>query len=193
LEKRLNYLQENGPHPEAITFAGNGEPTLHPHFPEIVDDTLALRDEYFPEADVSVLSNSSTLDRPAVFEALKKADKSILKLDAGREETFHLINNPKSRISLRQIVDKMKEFEGNLIIQTLFLRGSIDGVHLDNTIEDEFLPWLKLVKEIRPQMVMIYPIDRQPPLETLEKIPFEELKILGAHIEAEGIKTQVFS
>jgi wyosine [tRNA(Phe)-imidazoG37] synthetase (radical SAM superfamily) len=193
MEKRLKQLKEEGPYPEALTFAGNGEPTLHPHFPEIVEDTLNLRNEYFPEAAVSLLSNASTLDRPAVFDALKKLDKNILKLDAGREETFHLINNPKSRITLGQIVEKMKELKGNLIIQALFLRGTINGIHVDNTIEEEFLPWLKLVKEIRPEMVMIYPIDRQTPLETLEKIPFEELKILGAHIEAEGIRTQVFS
>jgi wyosine [tRNA(Phe)-imidazoG37] synthetase (radical SAM superfamily) len=193
MERKLMQLKEEGPYPEALTFAGNGEPTLHPHFPEIVDDILALRDEYFPDAAVSLLSNASTLDRPAVFEALQKLDKNILKLDAGREETFHLINNPKSRITLGQIVEKMKEFRGNLIIQALFLRGTINGIHIDNTIQDEFMPWLKLVKEIKPEMVMIYPIDRQAPIESLEKIPFEELKILGAHIEAEGIRTQVFS
>jgi len=193
LEKKLKYLQMYGPNPEAITFAGNGEPTLHPDFPEIMEDTLQLRDEYFPEADLSILSNASTLDRPAVFEALNKADKNILKLDAGTEETFHLINNPKSRVTLRQIVDKMKEFDGNLIIQTLFLRGTINGVEVDNTLEPEFMQWLKLVKEIKPEMVMIYPIDRKTPLETIEKVPFEELKILGAHVEAEGIKTQIFS
>lgn len=193
LESRLKVLKENGPYPEALTFAGNGEPTLHPQFPEIMDDTLALRDQYFPEAVVSVLSNASTLDRPAVFEALKKADKNILKLDAGSEEMFHLINHPRSRITLRQIVDRMKEFRGNLIIQTLFLRGSIHGVRVDNTSDEEFTRWLDLVKEIRPEMVMIYPIDRQTPTETIEKVSFEDLKILGAHVEAEGIMTLVFS
>jgi len=193
LEKRLKLLKEKGPNPEAITFAGNGEPTLHPQFPEIMSDTLELRDNYFPQASVSVLSNASTLDRPEVFKALLKADKNILKLDAGTQETFHLINNPRSRITLRQIVDRMKEFKGNLIIQTLFLRGSINGIPVDNTSETEFRSWLRLVKEISPEMVMIYPIDRQTPIDTLEKVSFEDLKVLAAHIEIEGIKTQVFS
>jgi wyosine [tRNA(Phe)-imidazoG37] synthetase (radical SAM superfamily) len=193
LEQRLNELKESGPLPEAITFAGNGEPTLHPQFAGIMEDTITLRDRYFPEAAISVLSNASMLHKPEIFEALKKADKNILKLDAGTEESFQLINNPKSKISLREIVDKLKEFDSNLFIQTLFLRGTINGIVVDNTLDDEFFPWLELVKEIRPQMVMIYPIDRQTPVETLERIPFEELKILGAHIEAEGIKTQVFS
>lgn len=193
LEKRLKALQVTGPRPEAITFAGNGEPTLHPLFHEIMDDTLNLRDKYFPDANVAVLSNSSTLQRPEVFAALKKADKNILKLDAGSEEMFRLVNNPRSRITLRQIVDKMKEFEGNLIIQTLFLRGTINGIPVDNTSEEELSRWMELVKEINPAMVMIYPIDRQTPLETIEKISFEELKAISARTEAAGIKTQVFS
>jgi wyosine [tRNA(Phe)-imidazoG37] synthetase (radical SAM superfamily) len=193
LEKKLKALQIAGPVPEAITFAGNGEPTLHPQFHEIMDDTLHLRDKYFPDAAVSVLSNASTLHRPEVFSALKKADKNILKLDAGSEELFRLINNPRSRITLRQIVDKMKEFKGNLIIQTLFLRGSLNGIPIDNTSEPELTSWLELLKEIRPQMVMIYPIDRETPLQTVEKISFGELKAISERTEAEGIMTQVFS
>ncbi len=193
LEKRLKELKQTGPYPEAITFAGNGEPTLHPQFPEIIDDTLELRDRYFPQAKVSVLSNASTLDRPAVFEALKKADRNILKLDAGTQEMFNLINKPRSRVTLAQIVEKMKEFNGNLIIQSLFLRGHINGIQVDNTAMPEFKKWLKLIKEIGPEMVMIYPIDRQTPTDGIEKISFDELRILGAYVEAEGIKTQVFS
>jgi wyosine [tRNA(Phe)-imidazoG37] synthetase (radical SAM superfamily) len=193
LEKKLKALQVAGPVPEAITFAGNGEPTLHPHFHEIMDDTLHLRDKYFPDAAVSVLSNASTLHRPEVFSALKKADKNILKLDAGTEETFRLINNPRSRITLRQIVDKMKEFEGNLIIQTLFLRGSINGIPVDNASDTELKSWLGLLEEIRPQMVMIYPVDRATPLQTVEKITFGELKSISDRTEAAGIRTQVFS
>jgi len=193
LEKRLKELQASGPAPEAITFAGNGEPTLHPQFPEIMDDTIELRNKYFPEAAISVLSNSSTLQRPEVFSALKKADNNILKLDAGTEETFRLINNPRSRITLRQIVDKMKEFDGNLIIQTLFLRGNIHGLPVDNTTEKEVGLWLELLKEVRPKMVMIYPIDRATPLEGIEKISFGELKKISEKTEAAGIMTQVFS
>lgn len=193
LEKKLRELQNKGPVPEAITFAGNGEPTLHPQFHQIMEDTIDLRDKYFPDAAVSVLSNSSTLQRPEVFSALKMADKNILKLDAGTEETFRLINNPRSRITLRQIVDRMKEFEGKLIIQTLFLRGNINGIPVNNTSGTELSKWMDLLKEINPRMVMIYPIDRATPLAGIEKISFEELKAISERMEAEGIRTTVFS
>jgi wyosine [tRNA(Phe)-imidazoG37] synthetase (radical SAM superfamily) len=123
LEERLRAMQESGAHPDAITFAGNGEPTIHPLFPEILDDAIELKDKYFPEARVSVLSNASTLDKPAVFNALRKTGNSILKLDAGTEEMFRLINGPRSGITLHDIISKLVEFRGELIIQTLFLRG----------------------------------------------------------------------
>ena len=111
LEEKLISMKAEDQHPDAITFAGNGEPTIHPNFPEILEDTMQLRDKYFPEAGVSVLSNSSTLNKPAVFEALKKTGNSIMKLDAGTEELFRLINGPKSGITLHSIVEKLKEFE----------------------------------------------------------------------------------
>jgi wyosine [tRNA(Phe)-imidazoG37] synthetase (radical SAM superfamily) len=192
LEAKLKEMLENDQHPDAITFAGNGEPTIHPQFAEILEDTIVLRDAYFPEASVSVLSNASTLDKPAVFNALKKTGNSILKLDAGTEAMFRLINGPRSGITLHSIVEKLKEFNGALIIQTLFLRGEIDGKKIDNTAGPEFSRWLEHVKAINPKYVMIYPIDRATPAETLEKIPFEELKHIAETVEKTGIKTQVY-
>lgn len=192
LERKLAEMKSAGQRPDAITFAGNGEPTIHPAFPEILDDTLRLRDDYFPEAQVSVLTNSSTLDKPAVFEALKKTGNSILKLDAGTEKMFRLINNPRSGITLSHIVGKLREFNGELIIQTLFVRGSKDGQVIDNTTEKELSPWLRHLWAIHPKYVMIYPIDRKTPLETLEKVPFSELLEIAGRVEKMGIKAQVY-
>jgi wyosine [tRNA(Phe)-imidazoG37] synthetase (radical SAM superfamily) len=192
LEEKLKEMAANDHAPDAITFAGNGEPTIHPQFPEIMDDVVKLRDRYFPEARVTVLTNASTLQKPAVFNALKKTADSILKLDAGTEEVFRLINSPRSGITLKSIVEKLKEFNGELIIQTLFLRGTVDGMVVDNTRDPEFSSWLKLIKEIHPKYVMIYPIDRETPNTTLEKVPFEELKQIATRVEAAGIKAQVF-
>jgi len=192
LEEKLKSMTEEDRHPDAITFAGNGEPTIHPQFAEILEDTIALRDEYFPQAKVSVLSNASTLDRPAVFEALKKTGESILKLDAGTEKTFRLINNPRSGITLRDIVEKLKAFQGALVIQTLFVRGNVDGKVIDNTSEPEVTRWLEHIRAINPKYVMIYPIDRETPVSSLEKISFSELGEIADKVEKLGIKTQVY-
>ena len=121
LEEKLKDMQANGPAPDVLTFAGNGEPTAHPHFPEIIEDTLALRDKYFPKAKVSVLSNSTFIDRPAVFEALNKIDNNILKLDPVDEEYIRQLDRPNGKYSVRNIIEKMKEFKGNCIVQTMFL------------------------------------------------------------------------
>lgn len=192
LEEKLRAMKESGAHPDAITFAGNGEPTIHPLFPEILDDAIELKDKYFPEAKVSVLSNASTLDKPAVFNALKKTGNSILKLDAGTEEMFRLINGPRSGITLHAIISKLIEFKGELIIQTLFLRGMMDGRKIDNTAEPEISRWLGHIRAIDPKYVMIYPIDRETPLQTLEKIPFAELVRIAERVEKTGIKAQVY-
>jgi wyosine [tRNA(Phe)-imidazoG37] synthetase (radical SAM superfamily) len=192
LEEKLIELRNSDKAPDSITFAGNGEPTIHPQFPEILDDTVELRNRYFPDAKVSVLSNSSTLDKPAVFQALKKAGDSMMKLDAGTERMFQLINGPRSGIRLKTVVEKLKEFQGRLIIQTLFLRGTVNGEKVDNTSEPEFSRWMEHVKAINPKYVVIYPIDRATPLETLEKIPFGELKVIAERVEKIGIKAQVF-
>lgn len=122
LEEKLKDMQANGPAPDVLTFAGNGEPTAHPHFPEIIEDTLALRDKYFPKAKVSVLSNSTFIDRPAVFEALNKIDNNILKLDTVDEEYIHLLDRPNGKYSVKKIIERMKEFKGNCIVQTMFLK-----------------------------------------------------------------------
>ena len=187
LKEKLKDMQKNGPAPDVLTFAGNGEPTAHPHFPEIIEDTLALRDHYFPNAKVSVLSNSTFIDRPAVFDALNKIDNNILKLDTVNEEYIHLLDRPNGKYSVRKIIEKMKEFKGNCIIQTMFLKGSYLGKDMDNTSDEFVLPWLEAVKEIAPSQVMIYTIDRETPDHDLQKATHEELDRIVELIKRTGI------
>ena len=134
LEIRLKDMLVNGPFPDVLTFAGNGEPTAHPHFPEIIEDTLALRDKYFPKAKVSVLSNSTFIHRPAVFEALNKIDNNILKLDTVDSDYIHLIDRPAGKYSVSEIIDNLKAFKGNCIIQTMFMKGTYRGQYVNITL-----------------------------------------------------------
>lgn len=189
LEARLRDMQQNGPTPDVLTFAGNGEPTAHPCFPEIIEDTLALRDNYFPNAKVSVLSNSTFIHRPAVFEALNKIDNNILKLDTVDEEYVRVLDRPAGHYSIRKIIEGMKAFKGNCIIQTMFLKGSYKGQDMNNTSDKFVLPWLETVKEIAPRQVMIYTIDRETPDHDLQKATHEELDRIVALLEKEGIPT----
>ncbi len=150
LEARLRDMQQNGSTPDVLTFAGNGEPTAHPCFPEIIEDTLALRDKYFPNAKVSVLSNSTFIHRPAVFEALNKIDNNILKLDTVDEEYVRVLDRPAGHYSIRKIIEGMKAFKGNCIIQTMFLKGSYKGQDMNNTSDKLFFPGWKLSRRLLP-------------------------------------------
>lgn len=192
LEKRLQKIKKEGPAPDAITFAGNGEPTLHPDFPQIIDDTIALRDLYFPETKIGVLSNASMLHKPEVMEALQKVELNMLKLDAGTEETFRAINKPPSRLSLDILLDQFKMLKGNLIIQSIFLRGTYNGKEINNTTDAEVEAWIRCMKEVNPRYAMVYSIDRETPVDTLDKVSFDELLSIGRRAEAQGIPTQVY-
>ncbi len=192
LEKKLLEMKKEDKAPDAITFAGNGEPTIHPAFADIIDDTIELRNEYFPETNITVLSNASMLHHEDVFKALLKADNNIQKLDAGTENMFRLINKPAGNLSLGKVVKYLKKFEGKLIIQSLFLRGMHQGNVIDNTEKGEINAWISLLREIHPEYVMLYPIDRATPEQDLEKISFEELNKIADLLKQEGIKTKVF-
>ena len=176
---------------DVITFAGNGEPTLHPEFSDIIDDSIELRNKYFPEAKIAVLSNSTMLNKLEVVVALKKVDQNILKLDSAFDSTIKLLNQPRVKFSSEELVKNLKSFDGNLIIQTLFLRGVFEGVTIDNTTDIEVNGWLKLVKEINPKEVMIYTIARDTPAVGLEKVLLKDLKAIAAKVEALGIPVQV--
>lgn len=192
LEKVLQEYSEQGKEINSITFAGNGEPTIHPKFAEVIDDTIELRNMWMPEAQISVLSNASMLNKKSVTDALKKIDKNILKLDAGTEETYKLINQAQEHLKFDKIVDYLKSFEGNLIIQTLFLKGENLGNKFDNTTKEEVDAWLKLVNEIQPQSVMLYPIERDTPAQGLSKTDQDVLNSIAAKVEDLGIATEVY-
>lgn len=191
LEAKLKDMQQNGPAPDVLTFAGNGEPTLHPDFAGIISDTLQLRDHYFPKAKVSVLSNSTMIHKPAVFEALSRIDNNILKLDTVDETYIQALDQPAKGYDVQRIIQHMKAFEGRCIIQTMFLKGSYNGKDMDNTSDGYVLPWLETVKEIAPHQVMIYTIDRETPTQGLQKATHEELDRIAAMVEAAGISCSV--
>lgn len=191
LEARLQDMQANGPAPDVLTFAGNGEPTAHPHFSEIIDDTLALRDRYFPKAKVSVLSNSTMLFRPEVVEALKRIDNNILKLDTVEPEYIRRVDRPTGAYDVNEIISRMKAFEGQLIIQTMFMKGTHDGLSVDNTTDRYVLPWLDAVRDIAPRQVMIYTIDRETPDQNLQKATPEELDRIAALVREAGMEVSV--
>lgn len=191
LEARLQDMKQNGPAPDVLTFAGNGEPTAHPHFPEIISDTLALRDRYFPQAKVSVLSNATFIHKPAVFDALNKVDNNILKLDTVDEAYIQALDRPTGKYAVAQIIDGLKAFRGNCIIQTMFLKGSYQGKDMNNTMDAYVLPWLEVVKEIAPRQVMIYTIDRETPAHDLQKATHEELDRIGQLVQDAGIPVSV--
>jgi len=192
LEKVLQDYSEKGKEINSITFAGNGEPTIHPDFALIIDDTIELRNLWMPEANISVLSNASQLNKTKVTDALKKIDQNILKLDAGTEKTYRLINQAQDHIKFDHIIDYLKSFDGNLIIQTLFIRGEYNGESFDNTTDIEVNTWLQLLKEIQPQSVMLYPIERDTPTQGLKKVDQKTLNEIAKKVEALGINTDVY-
>lgn len=193
LEQRLVRMQEAGTAPDNITFAGNGEPTIHPDFEGVIDDTIGLRNQYFPNAEVTVLSNASLLHKEKVFRALQKVDNNVLKLDSAIEATFQKINQPASSVSLRSIIDHIRRFDGNQVVQTLFLRGEHQGVTIDNTTDDEVSAWIAALQEIRPKYVMIYPVERDTAAPGIIKVPQDELEEIARKVEAAGIKTKIYN
>lgn len=193
LDMKLQAMQQAGDPLDVITFSGNGEPTLHPQFGDMVDITLRLRDKYYPNAKVSVLSNSTRIGDAAVADALRRVDNNILKLDSAIDPTMRLIDRPNSpEFTVERVVEWLKRFEGQAIIQTMLLRGTHDGRTIDNTTEPEIEALIQAYHAIRPREIMIYSIDRQTPVETLQKVPAQELQAIGQRIEeATGIHVQV--
>ena len=188
LHDTLSKMAEKGQLPDVITFAGNGEPTIHPDFEAIIDDTIALRDRFAPEAKVSVLSNATQLHREGVQNALHKVDNAILKLDSAYTVTAKLINKPQGDYSVERIVAQLKEFGNDFVLQTMFLRGEYNGEPIDNTTERELEAWLAVVEHLRPRSVMVYSIDRATPCQTLQKVEREELEKIADKVRALGIE-----
>ena len=205
LEEQLQKMVAEGQLPDVLTFAGNGEPTGHPHFAEIIDDTIRLRDQYCPNAKVCVLSNSTMIHRPEVHDALMRVDDNILKLDTVDPTYINKVDRPTGHYDVQQIIEHMKSFHGHIIIQTMFMRGTLNvqsskfkvqsskfkvqssKFNVDNTGEEFVSPWLEVVKQIKPQQVMVYTIDRETPAQGLEKATHEQLDAIRDRVIAAGI------
>lgn len=191
MEEKLTDMIRNNEYPDVITFAGNGEPTLHPDFEGIIDDTIELRNQHTPNARIAVLSNATMLHKPGVVRALLKVEDNIQKLDSAFEETIRRIDCPTSNFSLQKVVENLKSFNGKVIIQTLFLKGNHKNEVIDNTTESELTEWIKLITEIKPSQVMIYTIERDTPAAGLEKVKLDELENIAERVRAIGFEVQV--
>lgn len=192
LEEKLRSMREAGSGLDVITFSGNGEPTLHPEFEAIMDDTIRLRDRYYPEAKVSVLCNSTRLDDPGVKRALLRCDNAILKLDSALTPTMRLIDRPRSPLfTCEKVIGELEEFGPRCIVQTMMLRGEHDGQKIDNTTPEEIDALLEAYRRINPREVMLYSIDRPTPESRLVKVEKEELEAIADRFRAAGIKVQV--
>lgn len=192
VKEALEMRLKEGLDLDVITFSGNGEPTLHPDFLEIIEDTCELRDRYCPSAKVSVLSNSTQLHRPEVIQALKRCDNRILKLDAGTDEMMRRIDMPVNKqLTVAVLMEWLAQFDGDFTLQTCFLRGEHNGQLIDNTTPEELKAWYQAVETLHPKQIMMYVIDRKTPEENLEKIPRAEMEAIAAPLIAKGFNVSV--
>jgi wyosine [tRNA(Phe)-imidazoG37] synthetase (radical SAM superfamily) len=191
LESVLIFRKQNELPIDAITFAGNGEPTMHPAFADIITDTIKLRQKYYPNARISVLSNATLIHRPKVFHALQNVDDNILKLDSGIEETIKKINCPLGKFNMDELIENLKAFEGKLTIQTMFIRGRYEGEIIDNTTCEEIGQWLKVLEMVKPKKLMVYTIARDTAADEIEAISKLELEQIAQKASALSIEVQV--
>lgn len=187
LTEKISALSADGVEVDSITFSGNGEPTIHPDFPEIVDLILQLRDRYYPHAKVSVLSNATMLGRERVRQALKRIDNPILKIDASDDRLIQLINKPVGAYRLEDVITWMKDFEGNFILQTMFLKSD----EFDLSQQEQLDRWMDIVRSLRPREIMVYTIDRETPDKSLGKYTVEQMTSFVAPLLEEGFKIQI--
>lgn len=191
LDTKLKIMLQEKDALDVITFAGNGEPTMHPAFAGIIDDTIELRNHYFQDVEIAVLSNSTMIHLEEVRHALGKVEQNILKLDSAIPETFALLNQPQEGFSVDQLLENLSFFRGQFILQTMFVRGIYRGKYFDNTSERELEAWLGIVRELSPKKVMIYTIARDTPARGIEKIPLEKLKEIARMLEQTNIPVQI--
>jgi len=192
IETKLRQCKEAGTPINSITFSGNGEPTLHPQFNQIIDRLIVLRDTYYPETAITCLSNATQLANEKVFAALQKIENPVLKLDAATASLFQIINKPIVPISSEEIIKQLQQLNGNFILQTLFFKGEIDGQHFNNADESHLSLWIDVVKRLHPRKVMLYSLDRNTPAQALEKIPQEKLQEIVQRVRALGISTAAY-
>lgn len=191
LERQLQQMQAEGTTPDVFTFAGNGEPTAHPDFPAIIADTIRLRDTYFPQAKVSVLSNATMSIRKEVHDALMQVDNNILKLDTVSPEYIHMVDRPTGHYDVERIIEALESFNGHVIVQSMFMKGTSQGRDVDNTSDTYVQPWLQALVRIRPSLVMVYTIDRETPDPDLRKATHEELNRIGRLVREAGLEVEL--
>lgn len=187
MEEKMSKAAADGVPVDSITFSGNGEPTMNPDFPEIIDVTLKLRDRYFPQAKVSVLSNATLIGRPAVAQALMRVDNPILKIDASSDELIRQINKPVGQYRLEDVIEAMMKFEGRFVLQTMFLRSP----DFDTASPEALEKWMEIVRKVKPREIMVYTIDRETPDKSLTKYTVEEMTALVQPLIDEGFKIQI--
>ena len=185
LKAKLEECSATGVPIDSITFSGDGEPTLNPEFQAIIDLTLELRDRYYPAAKVSVLSNATRIGRPGVFEALRKVDNPILKLDAPTDEQVALVNKPAGEYHVADVVAQLSRFNGDFVLQTMFLRGP--GWESAQWVDG----WMDIVRQLKPREIMVYTIDRETPMKGLGKYTVEEMRALVQPLIDEGFSIQI--
>jgi wyosine [tRNA(Phe)-imidazoG37] synthetase (radical SAM superfamily) len=191
LSSKLQQFHTQGVEINSITFAGNGEPTIHPDFVGIVEDSVNERNKYFPEAKISVLSNATRIANADIVKALMLVDNRILKLDSAIDATAKAIDRPTGSYSVSHIVDLLKSFDGNFTLQTMFLEGNVNGQHINNMTDEEVSAWLNIVAATHPRQVMIYTIDRDTPEKDLRKATHDELDSIRNKVETMGIDITV--
>ena len=192
LEAKLEEMHAQGAKLDVITFSGNGEPTLHPDFAGVVADTISLRNRFYPEAKISVLSNATRLDRPDVCDALRLVDNNILKLDSAIDDTVWLLDRPTSGMfSVERVIEQISQFTGQCVVQTMLVRGEHNGQRVDNTTPAELDALVEAYRRILPRQIMIYSIDRPTPERSLTKVPREELELFAGRLRAEGFDVLV--
>ncbi len=187
LEACLEKLREQGTHIDSITFAGDGEPTLHPDFPEIIDDTIKLRDLYYPKAKISVLSNATRAHIPEIFAALTKTDNPIMKIDAPSDELTAKINRPAPGYSMGRVIQALKLFKGDFVLQTMMLKSP----EFDSSSPEVLDGWMDIVRELKPREIMVYTVDRPTPAENIEKFSAEQMKGFVKPLIEEGYKIDI--
>ncbi|MDX9781395.1 MAG: radical SAM protein [Bacteroidales bacterium] len=191
LESKLEEIRDNNGRIDTITFSGNGEPTIHPDFSKIIKEALRLRRKYFPLAKVSVLTNGSKIQIPAIKEALLSVDNAIIKLDSAFDNTVNIIDRPQYKYSVADTKHNLEPYKGKFVLQTMFLRGEHDGVKIDNTTPEEVSAWRKIAIELEPREIMIYTIDRETPAKNLSKVPVEEMEQIAEPLKSLGFKVTI--
>ena len=192
LYEKLLQLNTDGAHPDVITFSGNGEPTIHPCFSGIINDTIEIRNKLCPSAKIAVLSNSTMLHKEDVVEALQKADENLMKFDAATNDLISLIDQPVIHdFTAEKVIEHLCRFNGKLTIQSIFLEGEHNGLSVDNTDNKNVSLWIEALKKIHPEKVMIYTISRETPVKTLRKVPMETLEIIAEKVRSAGFSVTV--